>query len=205
MLDSKKHYFPFLPYTLSGLLVGIYILISGSLSVAWNIVLISVLFTSITLLMSKDWLRLLLFFVILSLPIGLSKTLVEHNEIFVPGLIVQLSDLFVSSVLFFWVWKISIKEQKFPHRYKINTQATFIISWFAITIINAPMPALGVFEWITLFKSFLFFLFISTYFSKKKCKFLSLGTGFFCYIPNLFCDCSACFPKSIIYAGNERC
>jgi len=169
MLHSNKNLYSFfLPYTLFGLLFGIYILISGTLSLAWNIVLICGLLTLIAFLMSEDWLRLSLFLVVLSLPLGLSKGLVQLKEVFVPSLLIQLSDFFVFGALFLWAWRIMIKEQMTPSWHKIHTLAFLVISWFAITIINAVMPTLGFFEWITIFKSFLFFLFISAYFTEKN-------------------------------------
>jgi len=168
MLNLDKNNLPLIFYSLLGLLLGSYILLACSLSIVWNVLLVAGLFLACVVLVVKDWLRLSIFFVGLSLPIGISKGLIQLENVHVPSLFIQLSDFFVIVALFVWTWRILTKQQALPSWRKPQTLALILISLFAATIFNAPVVALGFFEWITLLKAFLFFLLIADCFTSKS-------------------------------------
>ena len=169
MTTGRKNHLSFLAYTAMGLCIGIYVTFACTMSTAWNVLLIAGLLSIFTVLMTKDWLLLSIFCMSFSLPFGFSKAIVRLKEsVYLPALYIQLVDFFIIGALVIWAWRLFTREEKFPTWSKTHTLAFLVVFWFAASIFWAKIPTMGFFEWLTLFKCFIFYLFISVYFRNPE-------------------------------------
>jgi len=191
VIPDRDTFLSFLPFLLLGFFIGVYTLISCSLTTTWTVLLSAGLLVAFAMLFYENWLRFSVFCIFLFLPLGLSKELVnlEAYNVYVPSLRIQLSDLFIIGALLLWGWRILTKKQKLPRWYQCHTLALIVIAWSALTIFNASVVALGFCVWAALFKSFLFYLFISDYFDGEEIARTVLYALFFSVVLQLIVAC----------------
>jgi len=150
-----------------GLLIGMGLLVSSSLSPAWNLLILLAFLTVFAAMISKDRLRFFFFFMLLFIPVGFSKALFKPDiGVYSPAFSIQLVDLFTLAVLALWLFGIMQKKTKFnwPNS---GILSVFIIIWFAITLPGSVWIDVGAFELLLLFKCFLIYLFFSNYLDKQ--------------------------------------
>ena len=151
-----------------GLLIGMGLLVSSSLSPAWNLLILLAFLTVFAAMISKDRLRFFFFFMLLFIPVGFSKALFKPDiGIYSPAFSIQLVDLFTLAVLTLWLFGIIQKNIKF-NRPKSGVLSVIIIVWFGFSLPGSFWPSVGAFETLLLFKCFLIYLFFSNYLDKQN-------------------------------------